>query len=93
MSTNQHNKTLTEEEQREERRNRTLLGGKIILNSDASIIDCLVRNKSGSGCQIIVEHQSGIPEEFELKISTTGERFHAKVAWRRGDKMGLTFNK
>ncbi len=80
-----------EEEQREDRRNKTFLGGKIILNHDGSVIDCLVRNKSDKGCQVIVESQHGIPDKFELKIGTTGERLQCVVAWRRNDKIGLEF--
>ncbi len=83
----------TEDEQREDRRNKTFLGGKIILNKDGSVIDCLVRNKSDKGCQVIVASQHGIPDEFELKIGTTGERLQCIVAWRRNDKIGLEFKK
>ncbi|MGH1350331.1 MAG: PilZ domain-containing protein [Methyloligellaceae bacterium] len=83
----------TEEEQREDRRSRTFLGGKILLNQDGSVIDCLVRNKSDKGCQVIVESQHGIPDSFELKIGTTGERLQCTVAWRRHDKIGLEFKK
>lgn len=93
MAQDQKKSVSAEEEQRETRRNRTLLGGKIVLNHEGSVIDCLVRNKSETGCQLIVENQSGIPESFELKIPTTGERHKCTVAWRKADKMGLTFNK
>ncbi len=83
--------TVPDDEQRDKRRNRTYLGGKIVTNFNGSVIDCLVRNKSETGCQVIVEHQDGIPETFELKIPTTGERFQCSIAWRRKDKMGLKF--
>ena len=80
-----------DEEQRDNRRSRTYLGGKIVLNQEGSVIDCLVRNKSEAGCQVIVESQHAIPETFELKIGTTGERFKCSIAWRRKDKIGLKF--
>lgn len=81
------------EDQRDNRRNRTFLGGKIVTNFKGSVIDCLVRNKSETGCQVIVENQNGIPEEFELKIPTTGERYQCVIAWRRQEKIGLKFEK
>lgn len=84
---------IPDDEQRDNRRNRTYLGGKIVINDSASVIDCLVRNKSETGCQVIVEHHDGIPENFELKIPTTGERFKCTIAWRRMEKIGLKFEK
>ena len=79
-----------DEDRREISRSRTFLGGKVVINEAGSVIDCLVRNKSDDGCQIIVESQVGIPNNFELIIKDD-EKYPCVVMWRKADKIGVKF--
>lgn len=79
-------------EGRSEPRQRTLKGGKIVIDS-TSIYDCLIREMSGRGARLIVESALLIPQEFELRYGTGSERRQrgCRIVWREADRMGIVF--
>lgn len=77
-------------EQRNETRHRTLKPGLIVINDGYSTIECMVRNLSESGAQLMVESLLGIPDEFVLKLKDGGSA-KAKIAWKRGKTIGIHF--
>lgn len=82
--------TNSNEDNRDNVRLRTFLGGRIFVNHQRSTIDCLVRNKSDTGCQLVVESQLGIPDGFSLQLNN-GKSFDCSVVWREKDKIGVKF--
>jgi hypothetical protein len=79
------------DERRTSPRQRRLNGAKIVFNKDASLIDCVVRDLSPEGAQLIVSSLIGIPDLFELRINRDGSRHRSKVAWRSKDRIGVQF--
>jgi len=61
-------------DQRRTMRQRRLNGAKIIFNDNASVIDCVLRDLSPEGAQLLVASPIGIPDLFELRISRNGAR-------------------
>ena len=76
-------------DKRRQQRLRVLKAGTIAFGG--SHIDCVVRNISTTGAALEVESQAGIPASFELMI--TADRFirRCHVVWRRGRRLGITF--
>lgn len=55
-------------------------------------IHCIVRDLSTTGAAIQIEDQAGIPEQFILFVSEDGLRLSCRVVWRRGYRIGVTFD-
>lgn len=83
---------MNEEEKRIIRRRRVLKGGKIIFADGNSVVDCVIRNLSVAGARLEVPTTVGLPQEFTLVDSHSGRSYIAKVAWRRGETMGVEFS-
>jgi hypothetical protein len=71
-------------------RHRVLKGGTIDFGGDT--IDCTVRNLSTTGAAIEVPDQTGIPGNFTLVVPGDGLRLPCRVVWRRGYRIGVTFD-
>lgn len=72
-------------------RRRVIKGCRVLFNNRASTLDCVVRNLSKDGARVQTETPHLIPDEFELLIVQEGIIYPCKVAWRRGDEIGVTF--
>jgi hypothetical protein len=55
-------------------------------------IPCVVRDLSTTGAAIQIEDQAGIPEQFILFVREDGLRLSCRVVWRRGYRIGVTFD-
>ena len=71
-------------------RHKTLKGGKIVLNNNQSVIDCIVRNQSATGARLKLATVIGIPEEFELQVMDSVPR-GCRVVWRSAHELGVAF--
>lgn len=71
-------------------RQRTLKGGKIVLNDGFSTIDCTVRNLSATGAKLEVASIIGIPPQFRLAMND-GRDFSCETAWRTESAIGVKF--
>jgi hypothetical protein len=80
-----------DEERRRSIRHRTLKGGTIVYNNEASTLTCLVRNISDSGARLEVENSLAVPATFTLKFSD-GRALACSIAWRREKAIGVTFD-
>jgi PilZ domain len=78
-------------EKRRSQRHRTLKGGKIYFHKSWAGIDCVVRDLSEGGAGIIVESEAGIPERFNLVISSTSLNRPCRLAWRLQNRIGVSF--
>jgi hypothetical protein len=73
-------------------RKRTLKAGKIVYGEkDAVTIDCIVRNLSDKGARLQVPLSVMIPANFRLAVG--GVVRSVAVAWRKGDLMGVRFDR
>jgi hypothetical protein len=89
-SLSEHDAPL-EPERRKGNRVRRLLAGKIIYSSGELIADCILRNVSQTGARIEMAGNVPLPEYFEvvrLKERTIAE---ARMIWRRGNEVGVTW--
>jgi hypothetical protein len=79
------------DEKRRSPRQRVLKSGKIIYGGGSIVIDCTIRNLSGTGARLQVPTSVAIPDRFEFVEASSGKRWAASVAWRKGDLMGIRF--
>lgn len=78
-------------EKRMHGRRRTLKKGVLILNSNGSAIECLVREIGGGGAGIWLHAWMALPDRFDLMIPSDNLRVGARTAWQRGQDVGLEF--
>lgn len=81
-----------EQEHRINPRHRTLKGGKIAYANDACVVDCVIRNLSLNGANLVVPMTVGIPNHFTLVDAHGGTRHAANIVWRKGDRVGVRFS-
>lgn len=77
-------------EKRARPRHRVLKAGTIEFNGSA--IDCTVRNLSATGAALNVPSPVGIPENFDLVVSSDALRFACRVVWRKAGRVGVRFD-
>jgi hypothetical protein len=77
------------DETRRAPRHRVLKAGTIEFGGGA--IDCTIRNLSDTGAAIEVSNQIGIPDKFTLVVPGDGLRRLCRVMWRKGLRIGVTF--
>jgi hypothetical protein len=82
----------TSDERRTLLRKRSFLQGRLYFNNRRSSLDCLVRDISGQGAKLKVSDSIAIPEIVELYIPNKDETYRAKVQWRTGFEIGVTFD-
>lgn len=76
-------------EDRRHLRRAVLWHGKLRAK-DQTPIDCLVFDISGGGAKVRAERLPPVQSEVDLIIDRIGV-FPAKVAWQRGDRIGIKF--
>lgn len=76
-------------ERRRTQRQRALLTGKLATDGASITIDCVIRNLSADGALVETPSPHLIPNELHLLQVREGVAWDAKVAWRRGNKVGL----
>ena len=71
-------------------RKRALLAGKLS-NEDSSVtVDCTIRDLSETGALIELSAPEMLPKTLRLLQIKDGVVWDVQVAWRRGNRMGLT---
>jgi two-component system cell cycle response regulator len=80
-----------EGDRRRERRQRVLKQARIVLDSQASAIDCTVRDLSSLGARLRIDSYFSPPEQFDLMFVTTGERRRVRRCWQVGQDIGVEF--
>ena len=84
--------SATSDERRTLLRKRSFLQGRLYFNNRRSSLDCLVRDISNQGAKLKVSDSVAIPEIVELHIPNKDETYRAKVQWRTGFEIGVTFD-
>jgi hypothetical protein len=79
------------DERRTLTRQKSFLQGRIYFNNRRSSIDCLVRDYSETGARLKLSETITVPEVMELYIPNREEIHRARVEWRSGNEMGVSF--
>lgn len=79
------------EEQRQVRRQRTILGGIVSFNRRRSTSDCTIRNLSEGGALLVFENATLLPAEFDLTIAAKETTVRARTVWRGPSMVGVSF--
>jgi hypothetical protein len=72
-------------------RSRAMMSGKVVFNGRHSVVDCTVRNLSGSGAKLVFSAHVRIPDEFDLELPQKGRTHRARVMWWAGESCGVLF--
>jgi hypothetical protein len=78
-------------ERRKKQRLRSLLGGRVSFNQKSSTLDCLVRNVSEDGALLVISDSIALPNAFDLDITRHQRSYVARIRWRDGERVGVTF--
>ena len=70
---------------------RTLKPGKIVFDRRSCVIDCMVRNLSAAGACLEIPSTLGVPDRFDLVITTEKYPRSCRVAWKDKTRVGVTF--
>jgi hypothetical protein len=79
----------SERENRRGERYRVLSHGRIM--AGGVVADCVVRDLSESGARLGVSRKVRLPQQFDLLFAGHGLELRARVRWRRGDYVGVSF--
>jgi hypothetical protein len=77
------------DEQRTNRRRRTLKSGTIIFDREGIV--CIIRNLSATGACLQVPSTKGIPGYFTLLIEAEGANRVCRVSWMTETRLGVGF--
>jgi hypothetical protein len=72
-------------------RHKTFIRGRIFFNNGLSSVDCIVRDLGESGSRLEVSETVALPDVFDLYLPNKDEYFHAKVEWRKGNNLGISW--
>ena len=79
-------------ENRREHRQRVLKGASILLGINNSEIACSIRNMTKGGAELRIPADVHVPTDFLLYVPVDGTGYRATIAWRTGDRLGVTFH-
>ena len=75
---------------RGDHRQRTLKGARVLL-TDASTIDCTIRDISKGGARLVFGDAFSLPNEFRLLLVSTNTIVPVRLQWQRGKMAGVGF--
>jgi len=78
-------------ERRRSSRQKAFLKGRIFFNNRCSSIDCLIRDISEQGAKLIFSSTVATPDIVELHVPSRDEWYRARIEWRTGEEVGVSF--
>ncbi len=72
-------------------RHKTFMKGRIYFNNRLSSMDCIVRDVTNNGGRLEVSESVPLPDAFEIYLPNKEEYFHARVEWRKGGHIGVSW--
>lgn len=72
-------------------RHKTFFKGRIYFNNRLSSMDCTVRDVTANGARLECSENVTLPESFELYMPNRDEYFRARVEWRKGGNLGISW--
>lgn len=78
-------------ERRAHPRHKAFITGRIYFNNRLSSMDCILREVSEQGARLEFSESVALPDVFELYLPNKDEYFRARVIWRKGHDIGITW--
>jgi hypothetical protein len=78
-------------ERRTTKRMKSFLRGLIYFDKRRGASSCLIRDMNEEGARIIFSEAITLPDTINLHIPQKEQTLRARVSWRRGDEIGLSF--
>jgi hypothetical protein len=78
-------------ERRSSSRQKSFLQGRIYYNNRRGTLDCVIRDLSETGARLTISEAVAVPEAMELYIPNREEVHRARVEWRAGNEIGVSF--
>jgi hypothetical protein len=78
-------------ERRNSRRMKSFLRGLIHVDKGRGGVSCLIRDMNEDGARVIFSEAVALPDIVNLHIPQKDQTLRARVSWRRGDEIGLSF--
>ncbi len=78
-------------ERRTARRMKSFLRGLIYFDERRGAQSCLIREMNEEGARIVFSEAITLPDTINLHIPQKEQTLRARVSWRRGDEIGLSF--
>ncbi len=72
-------------------RENSQLRARITFNKGFTSINCLVRNFSRAGANLILPGNEPLPREFELHMPSMHSSYQVALVWRDEDSCGVEF--
>ena len=82
---------MSASERRVAPRQKSFLRGRLFFNNRLNVVDCVIRDISDTGARLVYSEAVTTPDEVELHIPQKDQTLYAKIAWRRGEEVGVTF--
>jgi hypothetical protein len=77
-------------DRRDNGRRRVYLGADIVIGAGFSPADCLLKKIKQSGAKIFANERI-MPLCLALRVHKTGTQHNARIVWRRGQEIGVSF--
>lgn len=78
-------------ERRTSRRSKSFLRGFVYISRRRGALACLIRDFSEKGARIVFSDSVALPPVIDLYIPQRDQTLRARLQWRRGDEIGLSF--
>ena len=72
-------------------RQKSFLRGMVYFNNRRSSFDCLIRDITPEGARLVFSSSVSTPDVIELFIPQKEQTLTARVMWRNGEEIGLSF--
>jgi hypothetical protein len=82
---------MTDNNNRISPRARVLKGAKIVSFNHMSVMDCTVRDLSGTGAKLLCADPISVANVFRLMLPAENSIQDARVVWRRDGMLGIEF--
>jgi len=79
------------EHRRRAPRQKSFLRGMVYFNNRRSSFDCLIRDITPEGARLVFSSSVSTPDVIELYIPQKEQTLTARVMWRHGEEIGLSF--
>jgi hypothetical protein len=78
-------------ERRRLSRQKAFLQGRIFFNNRRNSVDCLIRDISDQGAKLRFSSTIATPDVVELHVPSREESYRARIEWRAGEEVGVSF--
>ena len=80
-------------ERRKGERERSATNALARFHPEKGTTQCLARNVSARGARLAVSGSDNVPQRFQLKLDMDREWRDVTVRWRRGEEVGVSFDR